>query len=146
MTFFFWKSYRLWDNVEKYGGAKEATVWHMRDALWISKATGRTHTRTHAHTQICSTFCFSAATMVSWTRLSVTLYLDCRCCLFVYSWGVAHWNSTGSYYLFIPVSSFLCTSFVHFFPFTSSFLSCYCSEHSIAIGTACCYGNGVRML
>ena len=37
------KSYRLWDNVEKYGGAREATdddrIRRMRFACWISKAT-----------------------------------------------------------------------------------------------------------
>jgi hypothetical protein len=37
------KSCRLWDNVEKYGGAREATddniTWRMRFACWITKAT-----------------------------------------------------------------------------------------------------------
>jgi hypothetical protein len=44
----FGKSCRLGDNVEKCGGARGATndvtVWRMRVACWISKAT-----RTHAH-------------------------------------------------------------------------------------------------
>jgi hypothetical protein len=62
---FFRKSCRLWDNVEKYGGARVATnddtIWRIRVVCWISKATrllahaytyasGRTHTHTHTHT------------------------------------------------------------------------------------------------
>jgi len=34
----------------------------------------RTHTRTHAHT-ICNTYFFNTATMVTRTRLIVTLYV-----------------------------------------------------------------------
>jgi hypothetical protein len=41
--FFFRKSYRLWDNVEKYGTARHATddniIRRMRFACWITKAT-----------------------------------------------------------------------------------------------------------
>ena len=37
------KSCRLWDNVEKYGGAREAAgdsmIWRMRFARWITKVT-----------------------------------------------------------------------------------------------------------
>jgi hypothetical protein len=52
---FFRKSWRLWDNVEKYGGDRGArndvTIWRIRVPCWISKAT-RTHkhsgTRKHA--------------------------------------------------------------------------------------------------
>jgi hypothetical protein len=36
----------------------------------------RTHTHTHTHI-ICNTYCFSTATMVMWTRLSVTLHVHC---------------------------------------------------------------------
>ena len=46
----FRKSWRLWENVEKYDGAIEATndnaTWRTRVACWISKATRR---RAHAH-------------------------------------------------------------------------------------------------
>jgi hypothetical protein len=39
--FFFRKSHRLWDNVEKLGSAREATddniIWRMRIAWWITK-------------------------------------------------------------------------------------------------------------
>jgi hypothetical protein len=88
---FFLKSRRLWDNVEKCGGAWEATnnvtIWRIRVECWISKATrsqahahrhapghpravararARTHTHTHkhTHTQICNTYCFSMARII----------------------------------------------------------------------------------
>jgi hypothetical protein len=41
--FFFQKSCRLWDNVEKYGRARQATdgniIRRMRFACWVTKAT-----------------------------------------------------------------------------------------------------------
>ena len=62
---FYWKSHRLWDNVEKYDGDRGATndftIWRIRVACWISKATctyahahahaaGHEHARAHTHT------------------------------------------------------------------------------------------------
>lgn len=47
------------------------TMWRMRVASWISKAT-REHAR--IHTEICYTYWFSSVTVVSPTRLSVSLY------------------------------------------------------------------------
>jgi len=42
-NFFLRKSCRLWDNVEKYSGARQAAndniVWHMHVVCWITKAT-----------------------------------------------------------------------------------------------------------
>jgi len=40
--FLFRKSCRLWDNVEKYGTARQGTddiIWRMRIACWIPKTT-----------------------------------------------------------------------------------------------------------
>jgi len=72
------KSYRLWDNVEKYSRVGQATdssmILCVRFACWITKPT---HTRTH---RICNIYCFSTATMVARTRLNVTLYVHCLCC------------------------------------------------------------------
>jgi len=46
--FFFRKSYRLWDNVEKYGEDRQTTygnvIRHMRLACWVTRATN-THTQ-----------------------------------------------------------------------------------------------------
>jgi hypothetical protein len=52
--------FSLWDNVEKYGGdwgvTNDVTIWRMRVACWISKATctyahanASGHARTHKH-------------------------------------------------------------------------------------------------
>ena len=75
--FFFRKPCRLWDNVEKPGGAREATnyvtIWRIHVACWISKAT-------RTRTQMCNTYCFSTATMVSLKCLNVTLYVHCLSC------------------------------------------------------------------
>jgi hypothetical protein len=89
--------------VKKYGGTRgaEITTWRMRVACWISKTTRaqahacaraptpthtlpRTHarSRTHTHTEICNTYWFSTATVVSLTCLSVTLYIRRLPCFF----------------------------------------------------------------
>jgi hypothetical protein len=62
----FRKSCRLWDNVKKYGRARQATddniIRRMRFACWITKATDT----------ICNTYCFSTAIIVTRTHLNVT--------------------------------------------------------------------------
>ena len=48
---FFRKSYRLRDNVEKYGEdgpQMTVTIWHIQVACWISRATCK-HAHAHAH-------------------------------------------------------------------------------------------------
>ena len=72
--FFFRKSCRLGDNVEKYGTAAQATVTicGMGIVCWISKA---------RHTlMICNTCCCSTITLVASTRLIVTLFAQCPSC------------------------------------------------------------------
>ena len=80
---FFRKSCRLWDNVEKLGGARGATndvtIWRIRVICWISKGTrtyahahahapGYPHSRTRAyastHRPVINTCRFSTATMI----------------------------------------------------------------------------------
>ena len=100
------KSCRLWD-VEKYGGYGEVadvmapargilgTYGYSRASTRPSSCTdthprARTHARTrmpslspqraHAHTEICNTYCFSTARAVSWTRLNVTIHVECLPC------------------------------------------------------------------
>jgi hypothetical protein len=52
----FFKSRCWWDNLEKYGGSRQATddniIPSMRTACWVSKVTD-THTLT-----MCNTYCF----------------------------------------------------------------------------------------
>jgi hypothetical protein len=61
------KSYCLWDNVEKYARARQATgdniIWRMCFACWVTKAAD-TLSR-------CNIYCFSMATMVIQEHLSV---------------------------------------------------------------------------
>ena len=70
----------------------QMTICRVHFAYWISKALPahacahahvpahpHTHTHTHTHTGICHIHCFST-TMVSWTRLNVTLYVHCLSC------------------------------------------------------------------
>jgi hypothetical protein len=79
ITFFF-KSCRLWDNVEKYGGSRGATtdvtIWCIRDACCISKATcthALAHVRTHTHK--CVIFVAFHGNNALRTYLIVTLYV-----------------------------------------------------------------------
>ena len=93
------KSCRFWVNVEKSVGDREAadSMAHERcmlDKKGYTRASTRsrpcTHTHTHEHacmhprahknTQICNICCFSTATMVSWTRLDITLHVHCLYC------------------------------------------------------------------
>jgi hypothetical protein len=64
------KSCCLWDNVEKYCTAGQATddsvIGRMRSACWIPKST-------KAHSEYAIFLVFSTATLVMRTRFSVTL-------------------------------------------------------------------------
>ena len=86
---FFRKTCRLCDNVEKYGGARQATydniIRRMRFACWIIKAT---HTL-----RICNTYCSSTATVVTRTRVNITLYVHCLSCW--YSLTLSNMESTA---------------------------------------------------
>ena len=118
-NFFFRESCRLWDNIEKYGGASRATndftVWCIWVAWWISKATctnmrahahtsERTRARARAHTQICRTYCFSTATIGTWKRLDVTLYVHGLSCLFYES-------VFQNYHIYLNIRQLFCNSF-----------------------------------
>jgi hypothetical protein len=64
-------------DLKKCGGARQVTddniIRRLWFACWITKTID-----THTHT--CSTYCFSTATVVSRTRLNVTLYVHCLTC------------------------------------------------------------------
>ena len=88
-------SCRLWDNVEKFGEAREAadeTLWRMRVACWVNSTTRahvnahthalrHHHTHARAHTEICNTCSFSTATMGTRMRLHITVYVHCLSCV-----------------------------------------------------------------
>ena len=69
---FFRKLCRLWDNVEKYGRAGEATDGNMAYAHCMRYTYGYKHTL-----GLCCTYYFSTANMVARMRLSVTSYIHC---------------------------------------------------------------------
>jgi hypothetical protein len=97
------KSYRLWDNIEKCSGAREAADGNMRCvACWISNGTraqaharARTPTLTHTQTRTRArasertphtrprtqkyVVLFFHGKVVLWTRLKVTLYVHFAC-------------------------------------------------------------------
>ena len=66
-------------------GRPEITVRRMRVVCWITKATER-------HSDIFNTYCCTTATIVSRTRLSVTLYV--------------HWLSCCKTHFFVVILSF----------------------------------------
>jgi hypothetical protein len=70
----------MWNNIVERG-RPQMTIWRMRIACWVVKAT-YTHTHTHTHTFIiCNSHCFSTATIVARTPVKITLYahsLHCR--------------------------------------------------------------------
>ena len=81
-TFFFRKSCRLWDNVEKYWGARE-DIENMAPACGIldkwESTRPRSGTQTHPHTYTHADRnmqyrLLPTTTMVSWTRLSIRLH------------------------------------------------------------------------
>jgi hypothetical protein len=49
-------------------GRPQMTIWRMRIACWVPKAT-----QAHTHTQYVTLNCFSTATVVERTRLTLTL-------------------------------------------------------------------------
>jgi len=74
------KSCRLWYNVKKYCRAGLYTgvniIRSMRFTCWIAKATNTL--------RICNAYSFPIATMVTRTRLNVTLYVQCLSCFILY--------------------------------------------------------------
>jgi hypothetical protein len=77
------KSCSLWHNIEKYGGAWQATDDNTAHVLRMLDNQGytRTHARTHS-LRIFNTHCFFTATVVSRTHLNAALYVHCLCCDF----------------------------------------------------------------
>jgi len=60
----------MWKIVVQTHGL-HTTIWRMRIAYWITKATNHT-------LRICNTYCFSTATVVTRTHLNVKLqYIAC---------------------------------------------------------------------
>jgi hypothetical protein len=101
-SFFFRKSCRLWDNVAKYGWVRgdtnDVTIWRIRFACWISKATC---TQAHAHSH-APWYTHARARTHTWkyviiinfpqqqwlrTHLNGTLYVRCLSCYMSCLWN-----------------------------------------------------------
>jgi len=77
INFFLFKSCCLWDNVEKYCRATQATEDTMGHAHCMQDTWGYKQAL-----RICDTYCFSTAKMVVQTHLNVKLcvhHLSCFC-------------------------------------------------------------------
>jgi hypothetical protein len=74
---FFWKSCRLWDYVEKYGRARQET-----NEQYGARALHAGYLSLQTHTQNSNNYGFSTATMVTRTRLNVTLRVHSLSCLY----------------------------------------------------------------
>ena len=72
---FFRKSYRLRDNVEKYGQARQATDDHMAYAhyMLVPKAT-------NTHSEYVILVGLPLQKIVARTRLNVSFYVHCSSC------------------------------------------------------------------
>ena len=77
--FFFQKSCCLWDNVEKYGTARQTTDINITCACWITKATN-THTHTHTHTHNMRYLLLFHSNKVTHVHQNVTLHVPCLSC------------------------------------------------------------------
>ena len=71
ITFFFRKSCRLWDNVEKRTDHR----WQQANADCLLDTKGYKHVL-----RLCITACFSTATTVAWKRVTVRLCVYCVSC------------------------------------------------------------------
>ena len=69
-------SWSLWDNVNKYGRAGQATDDNTAHAHCMLDNYSYRHTLI-----ICKSYIFPTARTVLRTRLSITLYVHCRSCL-----------------------------------------------------------------
>ena len=103
----FRKSYRLWDNVERYSGDRGATndvtIWRILVACWISKAIYTDahahaheprypHTSKHArtHKPITNTYYNSTAAMIR-QRATVLCYTYIACLVYLQQSTPRHW-------------------------------------------------------
>ena len=59
----------MWKNVVEWGGP-QMTIWRMRIAFWVPKATNK-------HPEYVILIDFPLSTMVTRTHLNVTLYVHC---------------------------------------------------------------------
>jgi hypothetical protein len=115
-NFFFRKSCRLWDNVEKVveRGRSQMTIWRMRVAGWIPKATN-----THSQYVI-----FIAFPLQQWLhdRASFLRYTYNACLVFlqVISVVIVQWLMVQCFRVWSSVSWVYCLEILAHFPLSLS--------------------------
>ena len=99
------ESFHWWDHAENCGWARE-TAKNMAHACCMLDKYGCTGASTpprpctpppppHKHKEICTISCFSTSTMVTRTRLTITLYVHCLSCsqlFYIYLDNVVFFN------------------------------------------------------
>jgi len=85
VNFFFRKSCRRWNNVEKYCTAGQATDDNMAHVHCMLDTYGSKHTHTHTHTlRMCNTYCcVLLQKRASLLRYTYITYLVTLCCVFL---------------------------------------------------------------
>ena len=94
--FFFFENRAIYEIMSKNTKPESpsVTIWRISLSCWVIKDTRaqthacacahtHTHTRKRAHIlthSVCNSYCFSTATMTTWTRLSVALHVHCLSC------------------------------------------------------------------
>ena len=95
-------SSRLWDNVQKYRRAAQITADHMAHVHCLLDIWGHEHIRS-----VWNTYWLPTATMVSRTRLNITLHVKCVSC-YLYLWLILRSDiSVKSVFWFLPPSKLL---------------------------------------
>ena len=122
---FFLKSCRLWDNVEKYGGARVAANDSMAACCRISKATltqahscSRAPTHKHTHKYVILT----AFPRLQWLR-ERTFELLSTCIAFVVciiGKGAMCWSAVNKYYFMFVIPSLKSAESLHCFSLSSN--------------------------
>jgi hypothetical protein len=96
----FRKSRRLWNIVEKYSRAGDATDENMGRALCTLDILGYKHIL-----KVCNTCFFPTATMVARTRPIVTLYVHWLSCIFCRKYGGEELNEMTHWRVFYIIGS-----------------------------------------
>jgi hypothetical protein len=123
---FFRQSCRLWDMTEIMVELDRLpTIWCMRFACRISKVTSSqanahshtptlTPTHAHTHTEMCHTYWFATARMVSWQRLNIATYVHCLSFLAKLLWPKVYDGEYEGYHQLGCDAVYICTQVAMF--------------------------------
>jgi hypothetical protein len=107
---FLWKSCSLWDNVEKYVGAGQATEDNIVHALCMLDNWARTHARTHARARARTHKHTHFSTSNSGCMNSVQCYITCTLPVLNETFCGIYWNGSKN----AQSGSQCCRAWIHF--------------------------------